>query len=155
MSVVRLLARPLLASFFVANGVQTALHPDEKADGAGDARSRLAQKLPVPLPEDPVQLARVTGAAQAVAGLMLATGRMPRVAALVLTATWLPTSAAGNQFWKEHDEQRRAEARARFLKDTSVLGGLLVAAVDTGGKPSLAHRGRDALHQASHKVGRP
>ncbi|MFL6138913.1 MAG: DoxX family protein [Frankiaceae bacterium] len=152
MSVVRLLARPLLAAPFVVSGVDAAVHPDAKADPAGEARAQLAKKLPVTLPDDPVQLARINGAVQAVAGLMLATGRMPRVAALALIATTLPTAYAGNQFWKEGDPNVRAASRAKFLKETSVLGGLLVVAVDTGGRPSLAHLGKDAVHRASHKV---
>jgi uncharacterized membrane protein YphA (DoxX/SURF4 family) len=152
MSVVRLLARPLLASPFVVGGVNAALHPDAKSDPASEARSRLVGKLPAGLPSDPVQLARVNGAVQAVAGLMLATGRMPRVSALVLAATLVPTAYAGNPFWTERDPNVRNASRAKFLKDASVLGGLLVAAVDTGGRPSLPHRTRDAVHRASHKV---
>jgi putative oxidoreductase len=152
MPVVRLLARPLLAAPFVMSGIDAALHPDAKADPAGEARAQLAQKLPVPLPDDPVALARINGAAQALAGLMLATGRLPRVSSLVLIATTLPTAYAGNQFWREGDPNVRAASRAKFLKEVSVLGGLLLAAVDTGGRPSLAHRSRDAVHRASHKV---
>ena len=152
MPLVRLLARPLLAAPFVLSGVDAVLHPDAKGDPAGQARAQLAGKLPIPLPDDPTQLARVNGAAQALAGLMLATGRLPRASALVLVATTLPTAYAGNQFWKEGDPHVRSAARAKFFKDVSVLGGLLLAAVDTGGRPSLAHRGKDAVHRASHKV---
>lgn len=35
--------------------------------------------------------------------------------------------------------------RAHFMTDLSALGGLLIAAADTHGKPSLAYRSRHAL----------
>ena len=154
MPVVRLLARPLLASMFVANGVESVMHPEAKAGPAGEIAPALAQRSPVPLPADPVQFVRVTGAVQVAAGLMLATGRMPRLAALALAATLVPTTYAVHPFWAEADPEARTGQRHQFLKSASVLGGLLITAVDTGGKPSLVYRGKDAAHRASQKVGR-
>ena len=154
MTVVRLLARPMLASMFVAGGVDSVLHPEAKAGSAGEMAPQLAQKSPVPLPTDPVQFVRVTGAVQVVAGLMLATGKMPRVAALALVASLAPAFAV-RPFWAEGDPAARNAGKQQFLRNTTVLGGLLIAAVDTGGKPSLVHRGKDAAHRATHKVGRP
>lgn len=48
-------------------------------------------------------------------------------------------------FWTVEDPQERALQRAHFLTDLSALGGLLIAAADTHGKPSLAYRSRHAL----------
>jgi uncharacterized membrane protein YphA (DoxX/SURF4 family) len=152
MPLVRLLARPMLASMFVMGGVDAVLHPDPKAQRAEDVGPPLARKLPIPLPEDPVQLVRINGAVQVVAGLMLATGRLPRVSALILAGSLAPTTYAGHRFWTEKDAQARTVQRLHFFKNISMLGGLLITAVDTGGKPSLAHRAGDAAHRVGHKV---
>lgn len=154
MSVVRMFARPMLAALFVSGGVDAVLHPDAKADRAGDVGPTLAKKLPVNLPDDPVQLVRINGGVQVAAGLMLATGRLPRLSALALVASLVPTTYAGHAFWKESDAEKRKAQRLQFLKNTGILGGLLIAAVDTGGKGSLAHRAGDAAHKVTHKVGR-
>ena len=51
---------------------------------------------------------------------------------------------AGHAFWEETDPQARAMQRLQFAKNTSVLGGLLLAGVDTEGRPGLAWRARRA-----------
>jgi hypothetical protein len=43
---------------------------------------------------------------------------------------------AGHAFWEEDEEGSRAGQRTHFLKNLSMLGGLLLAAVDTDGRPS-------------------
>jgi putative oxidoreductase len=40
------------------------------------------------------------------------------------------------------------ERRIQFLKNASMLGGLLIAAADTAGSPSLAWRSRHAARTA-------
>ena len=152
MPLVRRVARPMLASMFVMGGIDAVLHPDPKAHRAEDVGPQLAQKLPIPLPEDPVQLVRINGAVQVLAGLMLATGRVPRLAALVLALSLAPTTYAGHRFWTEKDKHTRTVQRLHFFKNVSMLGGLLIAAVDTGGKPSLAHRAGDTAHRLGDKV---
>ena len=56
----------------------------------------------------------------------------------------MPTTAAGHRFWEEKDPQRKAQQRVHFFKNASMLGGLLLAAVDTEGKPGVAWRARRA-----------
>ena len=60
---------------------------------------------------------------------MLASGHFPRLSATVLAATLVPTTAAGHRFWEEQDPQKKAMQRIHFFKNTSMLGGLLLAAV--------------------------
>lgn len=96
------------------------------------------------LTEDPERLVRINGAVQVGAGVMLATGRFPRVAALALAGSLVPTTLAGHAWWKEEDPNRRADQRTQFIKNLSLLGGLLIAAADTHGKPSVAYRSRSA-----------
>jgi putative oxidoreductase len=77
---------------------------------------------------------------------MLATNRLPRVSALLLAASLMPTTYAGHPFWSETDKQVRQQQRASFLKNVGLLGGLLVTALDR-------RRRRDSLlHRASHKI---
>ena len=75
-------------------------------------------------------------------GILLATGKFPRVASVVLAGTLIPTTAAGTDFWNEADPVKKEAQRNAFIKNVGLLGGVLLAAVDTEGKPSLAWRGR-------------
>jgi hypothetical protein len=64
----------------------------------------------------------------------------------------VPGSLGGQRFWNESDPQRKADKRRAFLTDVSLIGGLIIAAVDTEGKPSLGWRGRRAAHKVSEAV---
>ncbi|MGW6021362.1 DoxX family protein [Streptomyces sp. NPDC055099] len=143
MAVLRKCARPLLASVFLSGGFSTLRDPKRVAPAAEPVAVPLGSKIPR-LPEDPERLVRINGAVQLGAGAMLATGRVPRVAALALAGTLVPTTLAGHAWWKEEDPERRDAQRTQFIKNLSLLGGLLLAAADTHGKPSLAYRGRSA-----------
>lgn len=149
MSVVRAAARPMMASIFVIQGYDTLRHPDKYAPQAESVVQPLSERISA-VPEQTEQAVRVNGAVQLVAGSLLAMGRLPRLSALALAATLVPTTLAGHQFWATDDKQERAEQRIHFLKNAAVLGGLLIAAVDTGGDPSLAWRGRHAVRSARH-----
>lgn len=144
MAVLRKLARPLLAAPFVTDGLRTLRRPEAVAEHVQPVVRAVGDRIPA-LAGDPLKLARLGGAVQVGAGLLFATGRAPRVAALALAATMLPTTLADHAFWTVEDREERALQRVRFLTDLSVLGGLLIAAADTHGKPSLAYRSRHAL----------
>ncbi|OEJ30405.1 DoxX family protein [Streptomyces subrutilus] len=144
MAVLRKLARPLLAAPFLTGGLRTLRRPEAVVEVAQPVVRVIGKYAPA-LAGDPRQLVRVTGSVQAAAGLMLATGRAPRLAALALAATLVPTSLAAHAFWTVEEPEERARQRAHFLTDLSALGGLLIAAADTHGKPSLAYRSRHAL----------
>jgi uncharacterized membrane protein YphA (DoxX/SURF4 family) len=157
MTLVRLAARPLLASMFLVGGIDSIRNPTGKAGAAEPVTDRIApllRKVVPQIPEDPATLVRINGAAQVGAALMLATGRMPRVSAAVLAASLVPTTAAGHRFWEQEDPQARTMQRIHFLKNCSMLGGLMLAAVDTEGKPGVAWRARraaaDVRREAKH-----
>ena len=57
------------------------------------------------LPKDPVTLVRLNGAVQVGAGALLAVGRVPRLAALALATTLVPTTLAAHRFWELDDPQ--------------------------------------------------
>lgn len=158
MTATRLIARPLLASMFLvggANSLRNAPAMAAKAKPVTD-RVRPALEKAVPqariLPEDPESLVRINGAAQLVAGLALATGRLPRLSSTVLAATLIPTTAAGHRFWEEDDATDKTTQQIHFFKNLSMLGGLLLAAVDTDGRPGLAWRARHGARAARREA---
>jgi putative oxidoreductase len=157
MTVSRTIARPLLASMFLVGGVNALKNPDKLALRAKPVLDRvvpLLKQASVPLPDDHETLVRINGAVHVGAGLALATGRAPRISSAVLAATLVPTTLGGHRFWEEQDPMARTQQRMSFFKNLSMLGGLLIAAGDTDGKPGVAWRARraakDARREARH-----
>lgn len=146
MSLVRRLARPLLAAQFVYGGVDQLRRPDLKAANGGPIIPALAGTAlgPVTLPTDPEALVRLNGGVMAGAGTLLAIGRLPRIASLALAASLVPTTLTGHRFWDAPDEKTRQQDIVQVLKNVGLLGGLLIAAVDTDGKPGLGWRAKRA-----------
>ncbi|MFD3514738.1 DoxX family protein [Streptomyces sp. NPDC058657] len=141
MALIRRIARPLLASTFISGGIGTLRHPEKVSSDAEPVATSLARRIPK-LPTDPEQLVRINGAVQVGAGALLALGRFPRLAALALAGSLVPTTWAGHRFWEEKDPEAKAQQRADFLKNVSLVGALLITATDTHGKPSVAWRAR-------------
>jgi len=155
MTLVRRVARPMLAAMFVVGGLDQLKHPGTKADTARPLVEKLAPA--VGLPDDTELLVRANGAAMVGAGALLALGRLPRIASTVLAATLVPTTVAAHSFWNEQDPKVRAQQRTQFLKNLGLLGGLLLAAVDTEGRPGLAYRAHmvnDSAHRAARQTRR-
>jgi putative oxidoreductase len=159
MTAIRLIARPMLASMFVMGGIDALMHASgkvPKAEKVTDQVPTLAERIApgLPVPTDPVTLVRINGGVQVLAGLALATGRAPRTSALLLAGSLVPTTYAGHPFWEEKDKGARAAQRIQFFKNISMMGGLLLAGVDTEGKPGVAWRtrraARDVRREARH-----
>jgi putative oxidoreductase len=127
-SPVRLLARPLLAAIFVKSGV-SQLRDLKPIEGAAEAAGFPNPKL----------AAQLHAGGNLVGGLALATGRAPRLAALGLAINLVPTTYVGHAFWKADADSKQLQ-QAMFLKNLSILGGLLIAVADTGGRESIPHR---------------
>jgi uncharacterized membrane protein YphA (DoxX/SURF4 family) len=134
----------MLGSVFAIQGLDTLLHPEQVAPVAEPVVTPLAENVPA-VPDSVEQNVRINGAVQVAGGTLLAIGRLPRLASLAIAASLIPTTLAGHRFWETDDPQDRKQQRIQFLKNLSILGGLLVAAADTHGKPSLAWRGRHAV----------
>jgi putative oxidoreductase len=127
MNAVQLVARPLLAGVFVAGGIDVLRKPQPRAELASPVIEKLQELVPV-LPGEPVTLVRANAAAQLAGGVMLASGRFPRLAALVLAGSLVPTTIGGHRFWEIDDPTKRAMQRTQFLKNAAILGGLLAIA---------------------------
>jgi putative oxidoreductase len=157
MKPVRSAARALLSGIFVVSGARAAANPESlvtRAKPMTDRVGPLAERINPRLPTDPATMVRANGAVQLVAGLMLATGRFPRPAAAALAGTMVPTTLAGHPFWSMEDPAQRAHHRTHFLKNLAMMGGLLLAAADTEGRPSLRWRASRAMHDRRRTVQR-
>ncbi len=152
---IRRIARPLLSVAFIGQGVDALRNPKPAADAARPALDGMRQ-LPDPIgakvPSDAETFARINAGVQVGGGLLLATGKLPRLASAALAFTVIPGSMGGHMFWNQTDPQRKADERRAFMTDLSLLGGLIIAAVDTEGKPSLGWRGRRAARKVSGAV---
>jgi uncharacterized membrane protein YphA (DoxX/SURF4 family) len=152
---IRRIARPLLSVAFIGQGVESLLNPKSAAEAAApavDGLQALPDSVARSLPDNPQTFAQVTAAVQIGGGLLLATGKLPRVASAVLAVTVLPANFGTYAFWNETEPERKAELRRGFLKDLSLVGGLMIASADTAGKPSLGWRGRRAAERLSERV---
>lgn len=147
----------MLASMFVAGGVNALRNTEQVAAQAKPVTDRFtatAGKVApnLPLPKDEKNLVRINAGAQILAGLALATGRAPRLASTVLAASLVPTTVGTHRFWEESDAGARTNQQTHFFKNASVLGGLLLAAVDTEGKPGVAWRAKHAVGSAKREA---
>ena len=145
----------MLSAVFISRGVEALRSPKPAAQSTQntlDGLSKLPDPVSTNLPSDAETVARINAAVQIGGGLLLATGKLPRVASAGLALTVVPGSLGGHNFWNQTDPQRKAEERRAFVTDISLIGGLIIAAVDTEGKPSLGWRGRRAARKAADAV---
>src|SRR5215207_8912958 len=148
MTLLRAVPRAMLASYFVASGIKAIRDPKSLLPAAEPLADRVVplvkqyspDQVSSVVPEDTVTLVRVFGAAQVLGGAALTTGKGRRLGALLLASTLVPSTIAKHPFWSVQDPEQRAQDRNHFLKNVSLLGGVLIASVDTEGKPSLAWR---------------
>ncbi len=153
MTLVRLIARPMLASMFVVGGYSAFKNAEASAQRAQPVTDKLvgvAEKAApqVQLPKDPVTLVKANAVVHMAGGTMLALGKLPRLTSAVLAASLIPTTLAGHSYWEENDPHARANQKVHFFKNVSMLGGLLLAGVDTEGRPGLAWRAKHATKAA-------
>jgi uncharacterized membrane protein YphA (DoxX/SURF4 family) len=139
----------MLASIFVAGGIRVLINPDASAATASRVTDRvgpLLQKVDPRIPTDARSLVRIKAVSDVVAGLALATGHLTRPAAALLAAGLAPATVAG--FGTDE------VSRQQFLKNVGLLGGLLLAAVDTEGRPGLGYRTSHAVDRSQRSVRR-
>ncbi|MBT2566655.1 DoxX family protein [Arthrobacter sp. ISL-85] len=152
MSFVRTLARPMLASSFILAGLDKLKNSDDTAQQLSPLLRKAAASLPFQANEK--ALARVMGGAQVGAGVLFGLGKFSRLSAGLLTVVSLLNTFVE---WRSADissKEGRQSRRSQLLKNLSLSGGVLLASVDTAGKPGLAwragHLAADARRNASH-----
>ena len=152
MSLARRAARAALAASFVSGGLDQIRNPQPKAGPASPVAKPITDRVPQ-LPNDPESLVKLDGAIKVVGGLGLIFGPFARPAALLLAGSMVPTTLSGHRFWETTDPDQKVSDRVEFFKNVSLLGGLLIAALDTGGRPSVPYVAGKAVKGVSKGVG--
>lgn len=152
MSLARRAARAALAASFVTGGLDQIRNPQPKAGPASPIAKPIADRVPQ-LPNDPESLVKIDGAIKVVGGLGLVFGPFARPAALLLAGSMVPTTLAAHRFWETTDPDQKVSDKVEFFKNVSLIGGLLIAALDTGGRPSIPWVANKAAHGAAEAVG--
>lgn len=135
---IRRLARALLGAAFIHSGLEALKGIDRRASRA--------EGYGIP---EPVTTTRAVAAAQVGTGALLILNQVPRLTALVAAATVVPEAMTGHDFWTEKDSDAKHAQRALFARDLGLLGGLMVTAVETGGRESVPHRAARSSRQAA------
>ncbi|MBB1026283.1 DoxX family membrane protein, partial [Dietzia sp. DQ11-38-2] len=163
---IRRLARPMLATVFVIDGVETLRNPQAhvaKAAPLVDKAAPLVEKgeqavnehvttsVP-PVTKDTETLVKALAGVKVGAGVLFALGKAPRLSALALTASHLPTTVTRNDFWAESDSAAKSRKTTGLATDVALLGALLLASVDTAGQPGLTWRARRAGDKVTAKL---
>ena len=121
-------ARIFTGSTYVLLGFDALRAPGARVEQAGPVLATVRKA--VPLPEDDELVVRANAAVQVLAGAMLALGRAPRLSALALAASLVPTTLAGHSYWTIEDPATRKIQRIQFHKNLAMIGGLLFAVLD-------------------------
>ena len=124
MTISSFVARPLIAGMFVYGGVDAFRNPGGKVPRAEKVTPTITDT--VGIDADTEQLVQLNGAVQVVAGVSMALGIFPRVSALALAGSLVPTTLAGHRFWEEDDEVTKRLQTIHFLKNAAMMGGLLM-----------------------------
>ena len=90
----RMAARLLTGSTYVLLGVDAARAPGARVDQAAATLAALRKVVPVQVDDE--LIVRGNGAVQVVGGALLASGTLPRLAALALAGSMIPTTVAGH-----------------------------------------------------------
>jgi putative oxidoreductase len=112
----RAVGRAALATMFITGGADALLEPGPRAARAAELRVPLEPELAV----------RVNGATMLAAGVALAIGVWPRLAAAALAGTLVPTTLAGHPYWRMTDPAARRQQRTHFFKNVGLFGGALL-----------------------------
>lgn len=151
---IRRIARPLLGSIFIYGGYRTLRNSGSTAAAAAPLVDKATGVLPdsPAVPQDPQTWVRINAGVQLGGGLLLATGKLPRVASLTLAGSLVPTTYVEYPFWTETDPAARDEALTHFLQNVALLGGLIIAGFDTEGRPGVVWRTKRVAERVSDQV---
>lgn len=147
---VRRIARPLVASSFLAEGWDAIRSPAVHVDRVEAAWTRIGHRVDVPVAPSRrrlTALVRAHGVAMVGAATLLALGKAPRTSAFLLVgltvpvvASELPSRQAAHSGRGTTDGALPAVRWERLWMAASMLGAALLAAVDHEGRPGMAWR---------------
>jgi putative oxidoreductase len=131
------LARFLLSFIFIVSGLTKIL------EWSGSLGYLEAAGLPYP-----AVFLGIAAAIELVGGLLLLTGLAARSAAFVMFLYLIPVTLTYHAFWMAPPEGAMNQL-AHFLKNVSIMGGLLFIAGNGPGAYSLGGRGRKGRGEAA------
>lgn len=113
------LAHMLLSAIFISGGFKVFQEP------GGRPQKVAAAGIPAPR-----QATILNGAIMTVAGTTLALGIAPKLSALALIGTLIPTTFVGHPYWTETAPQNRANQQIHFMKNIAMIGGLVAVLME-------------------------
>ena len=143
---VRTIARSMLASMFIVGGFDALRRASALAPVAEDVTEPVRDQVGIDTSTE--TLVKINGGVQLAGGAMLATGFLPRWGAVALAGTLVPTTLAAHRFWEEQGEDK-TQQMIHFCKNAGLMGGLLFAALDHGGRPSVFWTTKQAVGGAA------
>lgn len=158
MNLLRATGRAMMATYFIANGVQVLRDPDALVPAAEPlaakfvpfAQKTLPEAVSAYVPEDTRSLVRLGGLASIVGGLGMATGIAPRAGGALAVASMLPHLAAADP----RGAADRKAALSELATKLALTGAALMVTQDTRGRPSMLWRADDSATRLSRSAGR-
>lgn len=119
------LGRALFAPVFYL-GAQNAIN---NAEGLSQLIDKRREQVGLSaLPVGSKELVKVNGVAQIGLSSTMALGIAPRLSALGLIGSLVPTTLAGHAFWELDDAGEKKNQALQFVKNLAVVGGLAFVA---------------------------
>jgi len=147
MNILRMVARPLLAAPFIADGISAVRDPDPHVERA-HVVTPLLERAGVEVDDSQLRLAtRVVGAVTTLAGVSLALGKGVRTSAAVLATVAVPLAVVNNPVWTASTSDERRLLRRGLTRSLALFGGLVIASTDRQGRPSAAWSLRNHCQQ--------
>ena len=137
---IRRIARTALASYFLNEAAKAFKNTQSQAEEAAPFVEFVSRESGSKVPNDPEMIVKGQGALMGAAGTALALGKFPRLSAALLAPTVGANAYMHEAFWAEKDPEVKARKQSNFFRTAAIVGGVLLAAADTAGKPGLAWR---------------
>lgn len=116
------LTRTLISGIFVTGGTGAVKEPGPRSAVV----QKFMKKFDIELDEtEAATLVKLNGAAMVAGGTLLSLGWFPRLAAVGLIASLVPTTVAGHPFWEDDEEPKRTMNKVQFYKNLAIIGGLV------------------------------
>lgn len=149
-SLLQTAGRMLTAPIFITGGLSAVKDPAGKAAMAESTLDSIREYVPG-LPDDNELLVRINGGVQILAGATLLLGIKPRLSALALAGSLIPTTLAGHSFWEMEGGDAKAH-QTQFSKNLAALGGLLLIAGDSDNTKAIEKAAEKAAKKAEKRA---
>ncbi|GAA1512581.1 DoxX family protein [Brevibacterium permense] len=149
-SLLQTAGRMLTAPIFITGGLSAVKDPAGKAAMAESTLDTMREYVPG-LPDDNELLVRINGGVQILAGATLVFGIKPRLSALTLAGSLIPTTLAGHSFWEMEGGEAKAH-QTQFSKNLAALGGLMLIAGSGDNSKAIEEAANKAAKKAAKKA---